>query len=82
MEVWTGRGLLTYYLLFVISLADRVVTITGITTRPVKSWMLQMDRNATDAPSGALHGKRYLIIDRDTNTRSSFGDWCRTAEPK
>jgi transposase InsO family protein len=27
VEVWTGRGLVTYYLLFVISLADRVVNI-------------------------------------------------------
>jgi len=26
-EVWTGGGLVTYYLLFVISLADRVVHI-------------------------------------------------------
>src|SRR5450755_2061547 len=34
VEVWTGRGLVTYYLLFVIGLADRVVHIVGITTRP------------------------------------------------
>jgi len=72
VEVWTGRGLLTYYLLFVISLADRVVTIAGITTRPDERWMLQMGRNATDAPSGALHGKRYLIIDRDTKYSQQF----------
>ena len=32
VEVWTGRGLVTHYLLFVISLADRVVKIAGITT--------------------------------------------------
>ena len=32
VEVWTSRGLTTYYLLFVISLADRVVHIVGITT--------------------------------------------------
>jgi len=72
VEVWTGRGLLTYYLLFVISLADRVVTIAGITTRPDERWMLQMGRNTTDAPSGALHGKRYLIIDRDTKYSQQF----------
>jgi hypothetical protein len=40
VEVWTGRGLVTYYLLFVISLADRVVYIVGITTRPDEAWML------------------------------------------
>jgi hypothetical protein len=27
VEVWTGRGLVTHYLLFVISLADRVVRL-------------------------------------------------------
>jgi len=46
-------------LLFVISLADRVVKIAGITTRPDESWMLQIGRNVTDAQSGALHAKRY-----------------------
>ena len=65
MEVWTAKGLVTHYLLFVISLADRVVDIAGITTRPDESWMLQIARNMTDAQSGALRSKRYLIIDRD-----------------
>ena len=59
---WTANGLVTHYLLFVISLADRVVHIAGITTRPDESWMLQIARNVTDAQSGALLSKRYLII--------------------
>jgi hypothetical protein len=29
VEVWTGRGLATHYLLFVMSLADRVVGVTA-----------------------------------------------------
>jgi Mg2+ and Co2+ transporter CorA len=33
-EVWTARGLVTHYLLFLMSLSDRVVAIAGITTRP------------------------------------------------
>ena len=66
VEVWTGRGLVTHYLLFVLSLAARVVKIAGITTRPDESWMLQIARNVTDPQVGALHAKRYLIIDRDT----------------
>ena len=49
-----------------ISLADRVVNIAGITTRPDESWMLKIARNVTDSLTGALHAKRYLIIDRDT----------------
>jgi putative transposase len=72
VEVWTGRGLVTHYLLFVISLADRVVSIAGITTRPDELWMLQMARNVSDAQAGALHAKRYLIIDRDTKYSAQF----------
>ena len=72
VEVWTGRGLVTHYLLFIISLADRVVNIAGITIRPDESWMLQVARNMTDAQSGALHAKRYLIIDRDTKYSEQF----------
>jgi putative transposase len=72
VEVWTRRGLATYYLLFVISLADRAVKIVGITTRPDESWMLQIARNETDSLAGALHAKRYLIIDRDTKYSEQF----------
>jgi len=72
VEVWTARGLVTHYLLLVISLADRVVQIAGITTRPDEAWMLQVARNLVDAETGVLHGKRYLIIDRDTKYATSF----------
>ena len=72
VEVWTGRGLVTYYLLFVISLADRVVHIVGITTRPDEAWMLQVGRSVTDSESGALYGKRFLILDRDTKYTDRF----------
>ena len=72
VEVWTGRGLVTHYLLFVSSLADRVVKIAGITIRPDESWMLQIARNVTDSQAGALHAKRYLIIDRDTKYSEQF----------
>ena len=34
--------------------------------------MLQIARNITDAQSGALHAKRYLIIDRDTKYSQQF----------
>src|ERR1700720_1773592 len=72
VEVWTGRGLVTHYLLFIISLADRAVKIAGITTRPDEAWMLQIARNVTDSQAGALHSKRYLIIDRDTKYSAQF----------
>src|SRR4029453_7888791 len=63
-EVWTGGGLATHYLLFVISLADRAVHIAGITTRPDESWMLQIARNVADAQAGALRAKRSLLLGR------------------
>src|SRR5450759_2043001 len=72
VEVWTSRGLVTHYLLFVISLADRVVDIVGITTRPDEAWMLQVGRNLIDSESGAMRGKGYLILDRDTKYTDQF----------
>jgi putative transposase len=72
VEVWTCRGLVTHYLLFLISVADRVVNIVGITTRPDESWMLQIARNETDSAGGSLYSKRYLIIDRDTKYSEQF----------
>jgi transposase InsO family protein len=72
VEVWTGRGLVTYYLMFVISLADRVVEVLGTTACPDEAWMLQLGRTLIDSESGALRGKRYLIIDRDTKYTDQF----------
>src|ERR1700681_2011677 len=72
VEVWTGRGLVTHYLLFIISLADRVVDLVGITTRPDEAWMLQVGRNLIDSESGAIRGKKYLILDRDTKYTDQF----------
>ncbi|MGZ5172250.1 MAG: hypothetical protein ACXWCY_32965 [Burkholderiales bacterium] len=72
VEVWTPRGLLTHYVLFVISVAERAVHIAGITTRPDEAWMLQVGRNLIDEEGGALASKRYLIIDRDTKYTRQF----------
>jgi transposase InsO family protein len=66
------RGLVTQYVLFVISLSDRVVHIAGITPRPDEAWMLQVGRNLIDADSGALALKRCLIVDRDANYTEGF----------
>jgi len=72
VEVRIARGLMTYYVLFVISIADRVVHVAGITTQPDERWMLQSGRNLLDAEDGALAGKRYLIIDRDAKYSKRF----------
>jgi len=69
VEVWTGRGLVTHYLLLVISLADRVVNIAGITTRPDESWMLQVARKRnrfsgwlTSFQAISNHWSRYEVL--------------------
>ena len=67
-----AEGLITYYVLFVISIADRVVHVVGITTRPDEVWMLQACRGLVDVESGALAAKHYLIIDRDTKYTQQF----------
>ncbi|MPZ46443.1 MAG: transposase [Betaproteobacteria bacterium] len=77
VEVWTPRGLVTHYVLFVISIADRVVHIAGITARPDEAWMLQAGRNLLDEQDGALAGKRYLIVDRDTKYSSRFREFVK-----
>ncbi len=72
VEVWSWRGLLTHYILFVIELATRRVTIAGITTNPNEAWMLQMARNLTDVEIGMLRDTQHLIVDRDTKYSAAF----------
>ena len=72
-EVWTQRGLTTYYVLFVMSLVDRAVHVAGIIRQPNEAWMLQIGRNLVDEHEGVLAGKRYLIIDRD----AKYSERCR-----
>src|ERR1022692_1412531 len=72
VEVWSWRGLITHYVLFVIDLATRRVVIGGITTNPNEAWMLQMARSLTDGENGVLLGKRHLIVDRDNKYSTAF----------
>ena len=78
-EVLTWRGLATYYVLFVIQLETRRVTLAGITRHPTEEWMQQVARNLTDAEGGALLGQRYLLHDRDTKFCSGFRSIVRDA---
>jgi transposase InsO family protein len=64
-EVWTGRGLVTHYTLFVIDIATRQVHIAGTTTHPRSEWVEQIARNLMDCQDGFLTARRFLIIDRD-----------------
>jgi putative transposase len=71
-EVWTARGLVTHYVLFVIHHATRAVHIAGITTNPDGKFMAQVARNLTTDDDGFLRSKRYLIVDGDRKFTDQF----------
>lgn len=54
VEVWTPRGLLTYYVLFIMQLKTRSVHIAGVTTSPKGACMKQLVRNMTDLSDGFI----------------------------
>ena len=64
-EVWTMRGLVTYYTAFVIELQSRRVHVLGSTPRPDEAFVIQTLRLVTDEADGILRGGRILIYDRD-----------------
>jgi len=72
VEVWGLRGLLTFYVFFVIELATRRIEIVGITPGPDEAWMMQIGRNLTDPVDGFLADKKLLIIDRDSKYSAAF----------
>ena len=72
VEVLTTRGLVRYFVLFVIDLKTRRVEIAGICHQPYDDWMRQVARNLTDAIDGFLRDARFLIHDRDPLFSASF----------
>jgi len=64
-EVWTARGLVTYYTLFVIELASRRVHVLGSTPHPDERFMLQAARHLTNQIDGVLSTGSVLVCDRD-----------------
>jgi len=78
-EVWTVRGLVTYYTVFVIELQSRRVSIVGSTPHPDEAFMLQVVRQLTDAGDGVLDGRRFLICDRDRKWSAAVRDLLETS---
>ena len=72
VEVLTLRGLVRYFVFFVIDIETRQVQIAGMTNRPCEAWMMQIARNLTDAGDGFLRDVRYLILDRDPLYTAAF----------
>ena len=73
-EVWTPKGLVTHYTLFVLELKTRRLHIAGTTPNPDEAFMAQVARNLTDAFDGFLLGHRIFICDRDTKFTRRFRD--------
>ena len=71
-EVWTARGLVTHYTLFVIDLATRAVQVVGTTPLPDSVFMKQAALALTDPVDGFLRAKRFLIMDRDSRFSREF----------
>jgi transposase InsO family protein len=69
-EVWTLRGLVTYYTL-VIELHSRRLHMVGSTPHPDEAVVLQIARHLTDGTDGALDGPRFLICARDRKWSSA-----------
>jgi putative transposase len=72
VEVWTGKGLRRFIVLFFIELSTRRVEIGGISPVANGLWMSQIARNLTDSEDGLLRRKRYLIHDRDPLFTEAF----------
>ncbi len=58
VEVVTWRGLVRYFVLFVIDLKTRRIEVAGISRSPDGRWMNQVARNLTDIASGFLERTR------------------------
>ena len=64
-EVWTWRGLVTYYTVFGIDLAYRRVQILGSTPYPEALFMQQLMRTVVIAEDAMAPAPHVLICDRD-----------------
>ncbi|MBI3843546.1 MAG: transposase [Planctomycetes bacterium] len=76
-EVWTARGLVTYYVLFALRLKSRRIQFLGATPRPNATFMKQAALDWTDANDGFLCGCSHLIIDRDSKYTAEFEEVLR-----
>jgi len=66
IEVWTFRGLVTFYILVAMRISTRQVDIVGVTTNADAEWVQQAARNLIDYEDGFFRDTRYLLLDRDT----------------
>ena len=79
MEVGTWRGIVRYFVLFVIDLKTRRVEIAGITAAPSGLWMQQVTRKLVDCEDLFLMGRSHLIHDSDPLYTHAFAGTLKRA---
>ena len=72
VEVWTGKGLQRFMVLFFIELSTRKVEIAGIASVANSLGMTQIASHVSDAVDGIVQGKRYRIHARDPLYTAEF----------
>ena len=79
MEVMSLVGLRRYWVLGVMELCTRRVTIAGMIAEPTGRWVEQVARGLVDGFGGVLAGKRYLLRDRSAVLRRDSKRFWRPA---
>ena len=74
-EVWTARGLVTYYTAFVLGLQSRRVQVIGCTPYPDEAFVIQCLRQVTVGSSGMLSEGRIMLCDRDPKWSRGVEQW-------
>jgi hypothetical protein len=69
-EVWTGRGLVTYYVVFLLDVQSRRIQVIGCTPHPNEAFVIQCLRHASGDTSLLSEG-RLLLCDRDPKWSSA-----------
>jgi putative transposase len=77
-EVWTARGLVTYYTAFVLDVQSRRVQVVGCTPYPDEAFVIQCLRQIT-GETGLLREGRILLCDRDPKWSGGVERWLATA---
>jgi hypothetical protein len=77
-DVWTCRGLVTYYTVFVMDLASRRVQIVGSTPHPNELVVHQVGRTLTAADTSLLRHHRVVNCDRARKWSQDVRRLCAT----
>jgi putative transposase len=77
-EVWTVRGLVTYYTAFVLDVQSRRVQIIGCTPYPDEAFVIQCVRQVRERRDSLYEG-RILLCDRDPKWSGGVEQWLATA---